>query len=132
MIAVCVGEFYQVHISSEAYFTNFFILAPISAENRQSCYRDLLQTADENNVCICFSDMENDANFAKTDITVYTSDMRISEYMHEVYGIREGMSKSIFLSQGNVQFKDLRQEENFQALSAFIGRTMNFGMIGTP
>lgn len=132
MIAVCVGEFYQVHISSEAYFTNFFTLAPISAEDRQSCYRDLLQTAEENNVCICFSDMENDANFAKTDITLYTSDMRISEYMNEVYGIREGTSKSIFLSQGHVQFKDLRQEENFQALSAFIGRTMYFGMIGAP
>lgn len=132
MIAVCVGEFYQVHISSEASFTNFFILAPISAEDRQSCYRDLLQTADENNVCICFSDMENDANFAKTDITIYASDMRISEYMNEVYGIREGTSKSIFLSQGRVQFKNLRQEENFQTLSAFIGRTMNFGIIGTP
>ena len=132
MIAVCVGEFYQVHISSEAYFTNFFILSPIRGEDRQSCYRDLLQTAEENNVCICFSDMENDANFAKTDITLYASDMRISEYMDEVYGIREGTSKSIFLSQGRVQFKDLKQEENFQTLSAFIGRTMNFGIIGTP
>lgn len=132
MIAVCVGEFYQVHISSEAYFTNFLNLAPMPAEDRQSCYRDLLQTAEENNVCICFSDMENNANFAKTDITLYTSDMRISEYMNEVYGIREGTSKSIFLSQGHVQFKDLRQEENFQALSTFIGRTMHFGMIGAP
>lgn len=132
LIAICVGEFYQIHISSEAYFTDTFTLAPMPPAERQDCYQDLVQTAAENHIYICFEDIKNDMNFVKTDITLYCSDIQMAERIKEIYGIQAGASESIFLSNGNVEFKDLRNAENLSELSAFVGRRMQFGLLGAP
>lgn len=131
MIAVCIGEFYQVHIS-QYYFTNFFELSNIRAADMQECYSYLLKTAADNHVDFCWTDVDSDMNFIETNVTVYCSQESVSEFIEDVYGIKKGESKSIFLSSGKVEYIDLRDDHNLHAFSALIGREMRFGLIGTP
>ena len=113
-IAVCMGEFYQIHIGDYA-FPSYFSLSAF-----------LCDTATENNVHIWCTDQQIDRNFAKNNLILYCSDEQTPALIEKNSGIRCGKSKSIFLSDGNVESRDLHDLPNS------VGANSYFSMLCAP
>ena len=124
-IAVCMGEFYQIHIGDYA-FPSYFSLSYVSASERQTCAAFLCDMATENNVHIWCTDQQIDRNFAKNNLILYCSDEQTSALIEKNSGIRCGKSKSIFLSDGNVESRDLHDLPNS------VGANSYFSMLCAP
>lgn len=111
-ISVCIGEFYQIHIS-EMPNNNFITFSSVEKRSTKEFYRNLVKTADKNDVIIYYANVDSNSNFTKTNVTIYYSDKKVCDFFENEYLINRGISKSIFLSNGMVEFKDLLESNTY-------------------
>lgn len=111
-ISICIGEFYQIHIS-EIPNNKFITFSSVDKKQTQEFYRDLVTIANNNNVTIYYANVDSNINFTTTDVTIYYSDKKVCDFFEEEYFINSGVSKSIFLSNGNVEFKALDKSSTY-------------------
>ncbi len=105
-VAVCTGEFYQVHVyeAGGGDFVSFFLDVNTDLEK---FYEDVQNTADANNVSAVCENVNSAGENSDSKITFYFSDMDFAEEYADNFKIKEGYSKSLFLSGTTVMFEEI-------------------------
>lgn len=106
-IALCTGEFYQVYLLEipNRDVVTFSLPEEASVER---FYASLQEEAAACGVSAYRVDEASDENLIRTDVTVYCSDEKAKQYLREACLVEPGVYKSVFLSEANVRFAQLK------------------------
>lgn len=107
-VAICTGEFYQVHVSNsgKADFVTFYLDENTDLEK---FYEDVKNTAHENHVSAVCKEVNSAGIGLQSKITYYFSDLNSAAEYSAAFKIKEGYSKSLFLSGATVMFEEITE-----------------------
>lgn len=105
-VAVCTGEFYQIHVSESGGgdFVSFYIDVNTDLEK---FYEDVKNTAHENHVSAVCKTVNSEGIGLQSKITFYFSDLNFADEYAGTLKIKEGYSKSLFLNGTNIAFDEI-------------------------
>lgn len=107
-VAVCTGEFYQVHVY-EAGGGDFVAFSLDTNTDLEDFYKDVQNTADAHEVLAICESTNSMGDNSDSKITIYFSDMDSAEEYASDLKIKEGYSKSLFMYGTDVDFEEMRQ-----------------------
>lgn len=107
-VAVCTGEFYQVHVY-EAGGGDFVAFSLDTNTDLEDFYKDVQNTADAHEVLAICESINSMGDNSDSKITIYFSDMDSAEEYASDLKIKEGYSKSLFMYGTDVDFEEMRQ-----------------------
>lgn len=107
-VAICTGEFYQVHVY-EAGGGDFVAFSLDTNTDLEDFYKDVQNTADDHEVLAICESINSMGDNSDSKITIYFSDMDSAEKYASDLKIKEGYSKSLFMYGTDVDFEEIRQ-----------------------
>lgn len=107
-VAICTGEFYQVHVY-EAGGGDFVAFSLDTNTDLEDFYKDVQNTADAHEVLAICESINSMGDNSDSKITIYFSDMDSAKKYASDLKIKEGYSKSLFMYGTDVDFEEIRQ-----------------------
>ena len=107
-VAICTGEFYQVHVY-EAGGGDFVAFSLDTNTDLEDFYKDVQNTADAHEVLAICESINSMGDNSDSKITIYFSDMDSAEEYASDLKIKEGYSQSLFMYGTDVDFEEMRQ-----------------------
>lgn len=107
-VAICTGEFYQVHVY-EAGDGDFVAFSLDTNTDLEDFYKDVQNTADAHEVLAICESINSMGDNSDSKITIYFSDMDSAKKYASDLKIKEGYSKSLFMYGTDVDFEEIRQ-----------------------
>lgn len=107
-VAICTGEFYQVHVY-EAGGGDFVAFSLDTNTDLEDFYKDVQNTADAHEVLAICESINSMGDNSDSKITIYFSDMDSAKKYASDLKIKEGYSQSLFMYGTDVDFEEIRQ-----------------------
>ena len=107
-VAICTGEFYQVHVY-EAGGGDFVAFSLDTNTDLEDFYKDVQNTADAHEVLAICESINSMGDNSDSKITIYFSDMDSAEEYASDLKIKEGYSQILFMYGTDVDFEEIRQ-----------------------
>lgn len=105
-VAVCTGEFYQIHVS-ESGGGDFAVFSLDENTDLKDFYECVQNTAEENKISAVCKTVNSEGIGLQSKITFYFSDLNFADEYAGTLKIKEGYSKSLFLNGTNIAFDEI-------------------------
>ncbi len=105
-VAICTGEFYQIHVS-ESGGGDFAVFSLDEDADLKEFYECVQNTAEENKISAVCKTINSAGSGLQSKITYYFSDLNSADEYAGTLKIKEGYSKSLFLNGTNIVFDEI-------------------------